>query len=101
MTIEIDHATVFPIAWIKDIYINPSNNGNLQSAYYKNIDDAVKRSNEDFHKLFTDALEFAQNKKNANSGDIIKDPAGKYLKKVNNRWQEVQENGEDIEPKLF
>ncbi len=56
MTIEIDHATVFPIAWIPDIYVNPSNNGNLQSAYYKDLNDAVKRSNEEFHPLFLDAL---------------------------------------------
>ncbi len=44
MTIEINKATVFPVAWIKDIYVNPSNNGNLQSAYYKDISDAAKRS---------------------------------------------------------
>lgn len=32
MTIEITKVVVFPIVWIKDIYVNPSNNGNLQSA---------------------------------------------------------------------
>ena len=30
MTIELSHATVFPLAWIPDVYVNPSNNGNLQ-----------------------------------------------------------------------
>lgn len=103
MTIEIDGATVFPIAWIKDIYINPSNNGNLQSAYYKNIDDAVRRSNAEFHELFIKALEFAQSKKEAKSGDIIQEPEGKYLKKIKGRWQEVNvdENGDEIDSTLF
>ena len=93
MTIEIDHATVFPLAWIKDIYVNPSNNGNLQSAYYKDIKDAVKRSNSEFHSLFTDALGYGRSKKNAKAGDIIKTFEGKFVKKVNNRWREVDENG--------
>jgi len=96
MSIEIDHATVFPIAWIKDIYVNPSNNGNLQSAYYKDLKDAVKRSNQEFHSLFLDALDFAQSKKDAKPGDIIREPQGKYLKKINRRWKEVNENGEEL-----
>lgn len=95
MTIEIDHATVFPLAWIKDIYVNPSNNGNLQSAYYKDINDAVKRSNSEFHSLFINALGYGQSKKNAKPGDIIREPDGKYFKKVNNRWKEVDETGEE------
>ena len=37
MTIEIVKAVVFPIAWISDIYVNPSNNGNLQSSKYKKL----------------------------------------------------------------
>ena len=97
MTIEIDHATVFPVVWIKDIYINPSNNGNLQSAYYKNIADAEKRTNADFHKLFLQALEFAQNKKVANPGDILSEPTGKYYKKLKNgRLKEVDEDGSEL-----
>lgn len=97
MTIEIDHATVFPIAWIPDIYVNPSNNGNLQSAYYKDLNDAVKRSNEEFHPLFIDALAFAKSKKEAGNGDIIQEPSGKYLKKVKSRWLEVDEDGNLID----
>ena len=97
MTIEIDHATVFPIAWIPDIYVNPSNNGNLQSAYYKDLNDAVKRSNEEFHPLFLSALEFAKAKKEASSGDIISEPTGKYLKKVKTRWVEVDKQGNIVE----
>lgn len=96
MTIEIDHATVFPIAWIKDIYVNPSNNGNLQSAYYKDIKDAVRRSNSEFHELFIIALDFAQSKKDAQAGDIIQDPSGKYLKKIKGRWKEVKEDDNEI-----
>lgn len=101
MTIEIDRAVIFPIAWIKDIYVNPSNNGNLQSKYYKDIKDAVRRSDAEFYQLFVDALTFSKSKKNAKSGDIIQEPEGKYLTKVKGRWREVQENGDDIEPKLF
>ena len=65
MTIEIDHATVFPIAWIP----------------------------EEFHPLFIDALAFAKSKKEAGNGDIIQEPSGKYLKKVKSRWLEVDEDG--------
>ncbi len=63
MSIEIIKCTVFPIAWIPDIYINPSNNGNLQSSKYKNIEDAVKRSTSEFFKLFKLAMDEAQKKK--------------------------------------
>lgn len=63
MTIEIVRAVVFPIAWIKDIYVNPSNNGNLQSAYYKDLNDAIYRTNEEFLPLFYQAVELAAAKK--------------------------------------
>lgn len=63
MTIEIVKAVVFPIAWIPDIYVNPSNNGNLQSAKYKKLEDAEKRSNAEFYPLFIEALEVAKEKK--------------------------------------
>lgn len=96
MSVEIDHATVFPIAWIKDIYINPSNNGNLQSAYYKDLKDAVKRSNSEFVKLFLEALSYAQKKKSAKPGDIIIDPKGNRQKKIKTRWKIVDEYGEEI-----
>jgi hypothetical protein len=56
MTVEIDHAVAFPIVWIPDIYINPSNNGNFQSSKYKNLKYAVKRCNADFYPLFSKAL---------------------------------------------
>ena len=63
MSIEIAKAVVFPIAWIPDIYVNPSNNGNLQSAYYKEMKDAVKRTNKTFLPLFQKAIEVANKKK--------------------------------------
>lgn len=63
MSIEITKAIVFPIAWIPDIYVNPSNNGNLQSAYYKDVTCAVKRTNADFIPLFQRAIDVANDKK--------------------------------------
>ena len=44
LTINIVDCVVFPIFWIPDVYVNPSNNGNLQSAHCKYINDAVKRT---------------------------------------------------------
>lgn len=63
MSIEITKAIVFPIAWIPDIYVNPSNNGNLQSAYYKDLEDAVKRTNNQFVPLLYNAIQIAEKKK--------------------------------------
>lgn len=65
MTIEITKAVVFPIVWIKDIYVNPSNNGNLQSAYYKDLADAMKRTNKEFIPLFKKAYQKALKKRKA------------------------------------
>jgi len=63
MTIEIVKCTAFPIAWIPDVYVNPSNNGNLQSSKYKNLDDAIKRTSQDFFEEFKIAMEVATQKK--------------------------------------
>lgn len=63
MTIEIVKCTAFPIAWIPDVYVNPSNNGNLQSSKYKNIDDAIKRTSKDFFEEFKIAMEIAIQKR--------------------------------------
>jgi hypothetical protein len=63
MSIKIQNVAVFPLAWIPDIYVNPSNNGNLQSSKYKEIGDATKRTNKEFFKLFLEALELAKNKR--------------------------------------
>lgn len=63
MTIEITKATVFPVVWIPDIYVNPSNNGNLQSADYKDLAKAEKRTNEEFIRLLHAAILIADEKK--------------------------------------
>lgn len=64
MSIEIDKCIVFPAAWIPDVYVNPSNNGNLQSSKYKDLETAIKRTNEDFLEVFKLAMEIAGDKKN-------------------------------------
>jgi len=63
MTIEIVKAVVFPVTWIKDIYVNPSNNGNLQSSKYKDLAEAEKRTNADFIKLFKKEIAVAAEKR--------------------------------------
>lgn len=62
MSIEITKAVVFPVAWIPDIYVNPSNNGNLQSACCKDLTAAVKRTNNDFVPLLLSAIQEAEDK---------------------------------------
>jgi hypothetical protein len=63
MTIEIEKCVVFPIAWIPDVYVNPSNNANLQSSKYKNVDDAVKRTPGEFYEVFKTEMQNAKEKK--------------------------------------
>lgn len=48
MTVELTKCIVCPTAWIPDIYVNPSNNGNLQSSKFKNLDEMIERTNEEF-----------------------------------------------------
>ncbi|MFN7740456.1 MAG: hypothetical protein ACK5RA_09390 [Cyanobacteriota bacterium] len=64
MTIELTNAAVFPLAWLPDIYVNPSNNGNLQSSKYKDIGSAIPRSNQEFRELLALEIEEARRKKN-------------------------------------
>lgn len=64
MSIGLDDCIVFPAAWIPDIYVNPSNNGNLQSSKYKNIDLAVKRTPQEFLKYLEEANNIATTKRN-------------------------------------
>lgn len=63
MTISIVKCVVCPITWIPDIYINPSNNGNLQSADYKDKKKFVKRNREEFKQLFLTEYGVAQEKR--------------------------------------
>jgi hypothetical protein len=52
-----------PISWLPDIYVNPSNNGNLQSSKYKDIALSTKRTNQQFLQELKDEMKVAQNKK--------------------------------------
>lgn len=65
MSIEIIECHVMPIAWLPDIYVNPSNNGNLQSSKYKDINHAEKRTNKMFFKKLQDEIKVARKKKAA------------------------------------
>lgn len=64
MSVELTKAVVMPVAWIPDIYVNPSNNGNLQSSYAKDLDKAIRRTNADFIEELSKAIEIANKKKN-------------------------------------
>lgn len=63
MTIGLEKCIVFPTAWIPDIYVNPSNNGNLQSSKYKNLASAIKRTPVEFLTCLIDENNIALNKK--------------------------------------
>jgi len=63
MTITMEKCIVFPISWIPDVYVNPSNNGNLQSSFYKDLSKAVCRTNQEFEDELFSALEIATKKK--------------------------------------
>ena len=63
MSIEIDKCIIFPVAWIPDVYVNPSNNGNLQSSKYKDLSTAEKRTNAAFFEVFKKELAVARKKK--------------------------------------
>jgi len=63
MLIELLDCIVFPVPWIPDVYVNPSNNGNLQSADYKNIRNATKRTNEEFFEVLMAEMRVAAAKR--------------------------------------
>ena len=63
MTIGIEKCIVFPTAWIPDVYVNPSNNGNLQSSMYKHLDKAVKRTPKEFLDLLIEENRIAVQKR--------------------------------------
>jgi len=65
MTIRICKATVVPVSWIPDVYVNPSNNGNLQSADYKNLSLCVPRTNEEFLEILNVEVNRAIEKRKA------------------------------------
>lgn len=65
MSVLVTEAIVMPTMWLPDIYVNPSNNGNLQSSKYKDLEKAVKRTNEEFISELNDEIEVARKKKEA------------------------------------
>lgn len=65
MHLELTKCYVMPIAWLPDVYVNPSNNGNLQSSKYKNVATATRRTNEQFLAVLNDEIENAERKKSA------------------------------------
>jgi hypothetical protein len=67
MTVLVDSAKVMPIMWIPDIYINPSNNGNLQSSKYKDVNSAIRRTNADFFSELLQEMEVAKKKREQKS----------------------------------
>jgi len=48
MEILLSNSFVMPTVWLPDVYVNPSNNGNLQSSKYKELETAIQRNNEQF-----------------------------------------------------
>ena len=65
MLVHLENCYVMPITWIPDIYVNPSNNANLQSSKYKDINQAKKRSNQEFLLELTQQMEIAARKREA------------------------------------
>lgn len=62
MTINICNVIVKPINWIPDIYVNPSNNGNLQSSEYKSELSEI-RTNEEFLTELKKQINISNDKK--------------------------------------
>lgn len=65
MSINLKECHVLPTLWLPDIYVNPSNNGNLQSSKYKNIDEALPRTTQQFLEALRDGMEIAAAKRAA------------------------------------
>ena len=63
MKIHFQRCIVMPIAWLPDIYVNPSNNGNLQSSKYKSLKTAVKRTSGEFVAELAKAMRVARGKR--------------------------------------
>jgi hypothetical protein len=63
MSVSLVDVVVMPTAWLPDLYVNPSNNANLQSSQYKNINHAKVRTNEEFVVELKVAIDVADRKK--------------------------------------
>jgi hypothetical protein len=69
LRIELTNCYVVPIAWLPDVYVNPSNNGNLQSSKYKDIEAAVPRGRDEFVKLLENQMMVARQKRKKKFSD--------------------------------
>jgi hypothetical protein len=70
LRIQLTNCYVVPTAWLPDVYVNPSNNGNLQSSKYKDLGSAVRRGRIEFLDLLEEQLAVARQKRMRNySGD--------------------------------
>jgi hypothetical protein len=67
LLVTLRRSHVLPVAWIPDIYVNPSNNGNLQSSQYRNPDAVVRRTNSEFLRALELAMTRAAESKKAGS----------------------------------
>jgi hypothetical protein len=65
MKIHFQRCIVMPIAWLPDIYVNPSNNGNLQSSKYKSLEAVVRRTSGEFVAELAKAMKVARKKRQA------------------------------------
>ena len=63
MKVLLSNSYVMPTGWLPDLYVNPSNNGNLQSSKYKDLSLAVRRDNKKFLEDLIEAKNIADDKK--------------------------------------
>ena len=63
MNVLLTNAFIMPTPWLPDIYVNPSNNGNLQSSKYKDSNLGIRRTNQEFLNELRIAKEVADQKK--------------------------------------
>jgi len=61
--LALTNCYVVPTAWLPDIYVNPSNNGNLQSSKYKDLASATRRGRAEFVAILKEQLAVARGKR--------------------------------------
>jgi frataxin-like iron-binding protein CyaY len=63
LSIRLNKCIVMPITWVPDVYVNPSNNGNLQSSKCKSPETWIQRSREEFIDVLQEEMNVARRKK--------------------------------------
>jgi hypothetical protein len=61
--IELTNCYIVPTAWLPDIYVNPSNNGNLQSSKYKDLSSCIPRTRLEFVAILKEKIQEARGKR--------------------------------------